>query len=417
VRNIFDQYSQPENRVTHALMTALDCDRALLGRFLNELVKVHPPSPSETLSVLEQQFPWAGEPSEEDLDRRGIPDGWICDEESAWCVFIETKVTAPLRAAQVRSHQVTAAQRGFHTVKPVVIVPHLSVSLSDDISVLEWRTVYAWLRRHSPRSEWASRAAAYLEIAEAKLIESERFAEGTLTMFAGFPFGPDHPYAYLEGKRLLHLAMNELRARRDLKKELGMNPDIPGRPAITGRNSEAVWDFLSLSSAENAADFTKYPHLTLGINAQDVEAMVTVPNNVNSKMRNKLVALGEDGFLAVAASVLKGLAPVLRKSSGAVPWFRGIQRRYPSQKSRPYIDARIDFDLRTAVPSDGGAKWQPQWLSAAYRAFVDKKGANYQIQIGILFPYSRCSELNRADVLDLIAGSWVACRPFVFPTH
>ena len=40
MRNIFDQYAQPENRVTHALMTALDEDRVLLGLFLHELVKV-----------------------------------------------------------------------------------------------------------------------------------------------------------------------------------------------------------------------------------------------------------------------------------------------------------------------------------------------------------------------------------------
>jgi hypothetical protein len=34
MRNIFDQYAQPESWVTHALMTALDEDRALLGLFL-----------------------------------------------------------------------------------------------------------------------------------------------------------------------------------------------------------------------------------------------------------------------------------------------------------------------------------------------------------------------------------------------
>ena len=43
MRNIFDQYAQPENLVTHALMTALDEDRALLGLFLQKLVKVKAP--------------------------------------------------------------------------------------------------------------------------------------------------------------------------------------------------------------------------------------------------------------------------------------------------------------------------------------------------------------------------------------
>jgi hypothetical protein len=95
MRNIFDQDAQPENRVTHALMTALDVDRALLGLFLRQLVKVSAPVNPRKLSVLEQQYPGEEEPSEEELERRGIPDGWIFDD-SGWCVFIETKVMAKL---------------------------------------------------------------------------------------------------------------------------------------------------------------------------------------------------------------------------------------------------------------------------------------------------------------------------------
>ena len=55
MRNIFDQYAQPENRVTHALMTALDEDRGLLGLFSRELVRVKAPVDPRKLSVLEQQ--------------------------------------------------------------------------------------------------------------------------------------------------------------------------------------------------------------------------------------------------------------------------------------------------------------------------------------------------------------------------
>lgn len=40
MRNLFDQYSQPENRLTHALMTALHEDRGLLALFLREIAGV-----------------------------------------------------------------------------------------------------------------------------------------------------------------------------------------------------------------------------------------------------------------------------------------------------------------------------------------------------------------------------------------
>ncbi len=57
MRNIFDQYSQPENRVTHALMTALNEDRALLDVFLKDIAKHLPPKKSGPLSITEQSYP------------------------------------------------------------------------------------------------------------------------------------------------------------------------------------------------------------------------------------------------------------------------------------------------------------------------------------------------------------------------
>jgi hypothetical protein len=128
MRNIFDQYTQPENRVTHALMTVLDEDRALLGLFLQELVRVKPPINPRKLSVLEQQYPGEEEPSEEELEQRGIPDGWIYDD-NGWCVFIETKVMAKLTADQVHRHRRTAERLGFQRITAVAITPRIPTSL------------------------------------------------------------------------------------------------------------------------------------------------------------------------------------------------------------------------------------------------------------------------------------------------
>jgi hypothetical protein len=326
LRNIFDQYSQPENRIAHALMTVLQEDRKLLGHFLRELVCVKPPCDPRKLAVLEQQYPGEEEPSEDELERRGIPDGWIFDGDG-WCVFIESKVIAKLGSDQIIRHCRTAERRGFNTITAVAITPRLASSLPAGTVLLEWRQVYAWLRSHSLGSAWAARAADYLEIVEAKLIEAEQFVEGTLTMFFGFPFGRDLPFTYLEGKRVLELALGELRQRRDLRDQLKMNPKAAGRPAITGRQSDAVWDFLSLAPSGQVQNFTSYPHLTLGVVSQAIEAMVTVPNAVNSTMRRNLVELGEAGFQSLVKGVVKNLKPLLRSHPGAAPWCRGVQRR------------------------------------------------------------------------------------------
>jgi hypothetical protein len=260
---------------------------------------------------------------------------------------------------------------------------------------------------------WAARTAEYLEIAEAKLIDTGQFVEGTLTKFSGFPFGREHAFTYLEGKRVLGLAMDELRCRRDLVDRLGVNPKAPGRSAITGRQRDSVWDFLSLSTASEEDSFTKHPHLTLGVESQTVSAMVTVPHAVNNIMRRNLVKLGEEGFQVVAENIVDNLKPLLRDHDGAAPWFRGVQRRYPSQRATPFVDATIDFDLGTAIPSGGPPKTQPRWLSAAYGSFVNKESSNYQIQMGVMFRYERCPELQRAEAIDLIASAWLGCKPLV----
>lgn len=393
-------------------MTALNEDRNLLAGFLRELVKVKPPAKADALNVLEQQYPDEIELSEEESERRGVPDGWVFDEEG-WCVFIESKVLAKFDTDQIRHHRRTAERRGFKSIVAVAITPRQERYFPIDTIHLEWRTIYAWLQHYRPRSVWASKAADYFEIAEAKLIESGQFVEGTLTMFSGVPFSRERPFTYLEGKRVLALAMDELRKRNDLREQIGINPAALGRPAITGQKADSVWNYLSLVNGAGEDVFTKFPHLTLGINVNSVEVTVTVPNAVNNEVRRKLIALKEEGFRSLIAEILNNFAPLLRDQPGALPWFRGVQRRYPSQRAKPFIDARIEFDLRTAISSSGPPKTQPRWLSAAYDAFINKEGSNYQIQVGIIFPFETCPGLNQPEAIDLIAAAWIGCKPLV----
>ena len=86
-------------------------------------------------------------------------------------------------------------------------------------------------------------------------------------------------------------------------------------------------------------------HLTLAVLSHTVEAMVTVPNSVNSGTRRKLLQLDEDGFTTLAKDIVTNLKPLLRKHKGAAPWFRDVQRRFSSRRAVvPYLDARIEFD-------------------------------------------------------------------------
>ena len=100
-------------------------------------------------------------------------------------------------------------------------------------------------------------------------------------------------------------------------------------------------------------------------------------------MRKNLINLGEAGFQQLAAEIVKNLNPLLRNHKGATPWFVGVQR-FSITEAIPFVDARIEFDLRTAIPSVGPTKTQPRWLPAAYGAFVHKGGSEHEIQMGVV---------------------------------
>lgn len=198
--------------------------------------------------------------------------------------------------------------------------------------------------------------------------------------------------------------------KKSLQKHLGAELTSPGRPAITSSQGQSVWDLIRLSPTE---DFTDSLHLTLGVRPEYIDAMVTVPNSVASPVRKRLVALGEEGFRDMMERIVGNMRPLLAGNPGIVPLFRGVQRRYRTQRSIPEVDAVIEFDLRTVASIGGPPKTQPLWLAAAYGAFIDKQRSNYQIQVGALYKNDKCLQLRDAKAINLIEKTWLACKPLI----
>lgn len=207
-------------------------------------------------------------------------------------------------------------------------------------------------------------------------------------MFSGIPFGKDCPYNYHEAKRLLYLGLNQIKQSPEVQKRLRITPDGKGRPAITGREGSGVWDFLPLAASRAAKSFTQYPHLTMGIQRDRLIVIVTIPNGIRPDFRRNLLAGGEESFLEVFETVFNGLRRSLGKIRGATPFAEIVQLHYPSQRSTPITDARLEFDLRTAFR--GSELWrkpvkcQPEWLKALYEA-LSRKRSNLQFAVGAIF--------------------------------
>jgi len=407
MRNVFDQYIQPENRLTHALVCTLDADRALLRPFLRWAGASDVPRAAD-LRITEQQVP--GEQSSGDeSDGRGLPDACAYSDDG-WALLVEAKVQAGVSASQLRRHVATAQRHGFE--KPYLLLLSVDApprNLPAHATYRAWRDVYAWFRKRADSSAWARTFADYMEAFESRMIGEDYSIRGTLTMFDGLRFDADNPYTWREGKRLIRLLGDELRKRKDLHR-IGVDPKGKGRSAITGRSGVRVWDFLPLKAARNASSFTDYPHLTIGVGQTSASAAITVPHGVRGGFRTTLREVGEDGFFDLLRDIERRARPVLRRSRGSKIKAYALQRHYKSQRSAGVADARLEIDLRTILPGKRReAKYQPEWARAMYEVMAYKRS---NIQLGFVVDFSyECPVVRSARAVSLFAEAWVAMSP------
>lgn len=407
MRNIFDQYSQPENRLTHALAVCLHEDPVLLGQFL-QWVSIDGAPKAHDLVVVEQSLPGEAPRSEEEADARGLPDFVIHDGED-WCLLVESKIQARLTGDQLDRHARTLRRRGFSRVSCVALTV-AGVHVPTGVMGRSWSGLYEWLGGAGGGRMWPERLRDYLRVAEIRLTREGYLTEGTLTMFDGFKFSADNPYTYDESKRLLKLAMAALRSDARLR-ALGMDPEGEGRGAITGRGGSFVWDFLALLDRPAHGGFTAYPHLTLSLHTDDVEIAVTIPNGVISSVRRRLSGLGEEGLRQLNGRILAEAKPVI-VHGGSVEAY-ALQRHYRTQRSPATTDARMLFNLETSQPSRSGlVKHQPEWLALFAALLKGTPRSNIQFGYVVRLPWT-VPALRSRTALDVIARGWCSLAPLL----
>jgi hypothetical protein len=158
VRNIFDQYSQNENRFAHAFASVLHHDPKLKSDFLQKFLGL-PKTKAKECKISVQAYPDGPplEPSE--VAEKGIPDIWFYDDDG-WCAVVECKITEDLKLDQVQRHVRTALKRGYEEALPVIITAKSEARINTkDIIHLNWPTIYTWLRQQAPDQQWAQIAA------------------------------------------------------------------------------------------------------------------------------------------------------------------------------------------------------------------------------------------------------------------
>ncbi len=413
MRNLFDQYSQPENRLTHALVSCLNEDKRLLKSFLSKFVKGTIP-PVKILAVTEQGLPDTVVNTEEEAERKGLPDGLIHNGED-WALIIESKVSSSHTTDQLRRHENTIRRYGFTEITGLAIGTEGYKRRRSVWKPVTWTEIYQWGRREAKTSEWAKHLVEYFDVAEAKMVADGYLTEGSITEFTGIPFSKEFPYSYPEAKRVLRLLMQLLRRNKELKVKLKLNTERPGRGAITSHGS--VWDLIPLDLLKADEAFTKYPHFTVNIRSEDARGTMALPNRVDGSIRRRFIDLGFEGFSKIAKEIATNSDNYFRKEPGATPFIQVLQRRYPSQSSKPIVDSVLEFDIRTAFEDMNGLqrqsiKTQGQWLESSYEALREKR-SNLELCVGVKFDYEKCQLIHSAKAEKLFVNSWLACKPLL----
>lgn len=414
MRNIFDQYNQPENRLTHSLATALSQDRNLLKLFLSRFGPDDTPD-IRTLQVIEQGLPGSVIIDDEnEAERRGLPDAVIFNEKG-WALAIESKIKSPLTRDQLQRHSRTIQKCGINDIHGLAITVDYSPFALDGWRMVTWKDLYSWANENMSQSAWAKHMVGYFNVAENKMAQSEYLVEGTITEFSGINFDP---YTYLEGKRVLRLLTNKVRNNKSFMKEMNLDQNSK-RSAITNDPS-GVWDFISFNTkSSREKNFTGHPHCTFGFSDKDKHAsgMVTFPNAMERTFLKKLIGLSHDDFSERLDKSLSLIIKNLHKIGGYRPIIRVVQRHYKSQRSSAVIDGEMTVDLRACFGGEDShtgrsIKAQEQWLKAVYE-LLNNKRSNIQFQIGVIFPYDLCPELKSRDADKLFVNSFRALNPFV----
>ncbi len=323
MRNVFDQYDQPENRLTHALMTTLDREQKLVRPFLKWLKARNLPAKSDIL-LAEQGVPGAAIVDANELESKGLPDGCFYTDDD-WLLMLECKVQDSVKFDQLKRHLATAKRHGFETPHLVVIAVDENPNLPEGVTSVSWRQVYSWFNKHANKSHWTKEFVRYMEVFERKMLDEGYGIRGTITMFDGLRFDEETPYTYREGKRLIRLLGDELQKRSDLHKS-GVAPKGKRRSAITGKLADGVWDFLPLRKADGK-HFTKHPHLTIGLQSTYAVAAVTFPNGMKG-FRKRFREMGAETFLEQMVMQERRLRPIIVKSKNAKPLIIIQQRHF-----------------------------------------------------------------------------------------
>jgi len=151
---LYDQYSNTENRLTHALLHTIGSSQFLFSRFLKNIVGISDNLSDGIFEISTQKVPFShGDNDQAEVE--SIPDAWIINEQKGIGIAIEVKDKKNnTRMGQLIKH--TSQIKNYKNPYLLVITPDLEkpakiVALKRksqqklNIVWCSWDEIYRWL--------------------------------------------------------------------------------------------------------------------------------------------------------------------------------------------------------------------------------------------------------------------------------
>jgi len=401
---LFDQYSNPENRLTHALMHTLAGSDKILKAFLDQVLGIRRSFIGKEIEITTQKRPF----SQEDTDRDkvdSVPDGWIIDKQGGLGILIEVKDEKnSVRLDQLRSHLKRLENYENSTllvITPDLILPQKIDALNADrrcrsrIAWKSWNELYAFFNQCRENLFHTLPKERYVLDAMLEYLEQRREVLG----FQGIKFRKG--FDVEEAKKILAAEMEELKDTA-----LALFPTLTGRRGAitTAFSKSAVWDCFGVPEG-----FTSDIHVTVSIHEAYQDISLTVPHRARQRWKRlKSILASEENERA--------LFKILNELRLAVPdlFLEFIQRHFLYQR-KGVRDAFLEFHIDTFgkpfLEDKSKVKVFPIWFQALKEAILSKSMINAQTMFKARFYLDETPNIDNEKFLITARKAITALHP------
>lgn len=401
---LFDQYSNQENRLTHALMHTLAGSERILKSFLIQILGIRQHSIGKDIEITTQKRPF----SQEDTDLTkidSVPDAWIIDKQGGFGILIEVKdVNKGVRLGQLRSHlkRIDSYKKSILLViTPDLNRPKKIDSLNAESNVTSkiiwqsWNSIYSFFNACQNDQFCQMPKERYLMDALLEYLERRREVLG----FQGIKFR--RGFDVEEAKKILAAEMEALKETANT-----FFPMLRGRRgAITTAFSKSgVWDCFGLPEG-----FTNDIHVTVSIHESFHDIGLTVPHKASHRWKQLKLIFSSDNNEQNFLHILKDL-----RDSVPNLFLEFTQRHFLYQR-KGIRDAYLEFSIDTFGKPfiDGKTKVKsfPIWYQALKDAILSKHRINAQTMFKTRFYFGETPNIENEAFLTTARNTLEALQP------